>query len=78
MYQITVIESAKELLKLTDDLRQEGDKMPYMGRAKLVIENNYSHLQLQGNSSYELSEKVKFEDLVKILFDEANIDIHIT
>ena len=79
MKTIILIESAEELIKFANPTRREGDKTPFLGSSgTIVFENNMDTVQLQGVDGFELSEKIKTEDIIKCMARSANLLIHIT
>lgn len=79
MKTIILIETAQELLKFANPNRIEGVKIPFLGNnAKLVFENNFETVRIEGAGNFELSEKITFEDILKEFAKKLNFQIHIT
>ena len=78
MYTITIIETADELIRLARDVRDANDKTPSMGKATLIFENDMAHVRIEGDPSFELSEKLTVSEIIIALAKNVNIDVHIT
>ena len=79
MYKITVIETADELLCCVPrgDPATE-DTLKFSATTKLVFDNDFKDVFLQGDPSFVLDSKVSAEDVIKALCKLAGIDVHIT
>ena len=79
MKTINIIETAKELIDFAKPTRTKGDISPFLGAAaKLIFENNYQYIQLQGAEGFQLSEKITIEDILKKALRRHNLEAHIT
>ena len=79
MYKITVLETADELLCCVPRGDPETEDIPkFSGSAKLVFDNDFKNVFLQGDPSFVLDSGVSAEDVIKALCKLAGIDVHIT
>jgi len=79
MKTIILIETAEELLKFANPNRTKGDTIPFLGNnAKLIFENNFATIRIEGTDNFELSEKITFEAILKEFAKTSNLQIHLT
>lgn len=78
MRNLTVIETAKELVELlTTDYAILND-LPDTSNLQIIFENNYSYVRIEGSNLYILSEKVTGESVIIEMAKALNVKIYIT
>lgn len=79
MKTLIIIETAEELVKFANPIRVGDDKTPFLGNsAKLVFENDFTHITLGGAKEFELAPNISLAEILKAFAKKCNLNIHVT